>query len=268
MTSPKIMGILNCTPDSFLDGGKYSGVSALADRAFQMENEGADIIDIGGESTRPGAAPVEIDEELRRTIPVIEAIRKRSGAAGIPISIDTTKARVAMEAVTAGATMINDVSGFRADPEMAVVAAEMKVPVVLMHSRGTPQTMQTMTDYRNVVDDVMAELKQSVDRAHKAGLKKDQILIDPGFGFAKTFEQNIEMLRNLKRFREMGYPIMIGLSRKNFVGIMTGEEKASGRLAGSLALAFYAAMQGIDILRVHDVAETRDVVLAFRRLFN
>ena len=268
MNPPKIMGILNCTPDSFSDGSERRGAINCAptfvDRALQMINEGADIIDIGGESTRPGAAPVEIDEELRRTIPVIEAIRRQSG---IPISIDTTKARVALEAVTAGAGMINDVSGLRADPEMGAVVAEMRVPIILMHSRGNPQTMQTLTDYKNVVDDVIAELKSAIDSACQSGIKPDQILIDPGFGFAKKFEQNVELLKNLKRFKSMGYPLVVGVSRKNFIGVITGEEKPANRLTGSLAAAFYAATQGADILRVHDVCETREM-LAFARIFN
>lgn len=254
MNRPQIMGILNCTPDSFYDGGKYSSAQALVERGLEMFSEGADWIDVGGESTRPGASPVSVGEELERVIPVIEGVIQKGVKA---VSIDTTKSVVAREAIRAGASMANDVSGLRADPEMVKQIAAAGAHIVLMHSRGTPQTMQGLTQYDDVVADVMRELKGSVDRTLAAGIDRSKIIIDPGFGFAKTAEQNLRLLRELAKFCGLGFPVMVGLSRKSFIGAVTGDESPSERLAATLAAACFASLEGASYFRVHDVAETR-----------
>lgn len=261
---PQIMGILNCTPDSFFDGGKYVTTDALVNRGLTMMEEGADWIDIGGESTRPGAEPVSENEELKRVIPVIEGLAQ----AGVKnLSIDTTKALVAREALRNGVAMINDVSALRADPQMVdVIRTSCGVKVVLMHSRGDPQTMQSLAHYEDVVTDVIGELRRSVERALTAGIERTQIMIDPGFGFAKDFRQNVCLLKNVGRFKEMGFPVMVGISRKSFLGQMVNRSAPADRLYASLGGAFYAAEQGVDMLRVHDVKETREMLEVLKGL--
>jgi dihydropteroate synthase len=246
------MGILNITPDSFSDGGVHLELTTAVHAALEMEADGAAIIDVGGESTRPGAEPVDAAAEIARVVPVIEGIRKRSD---VPISIDTTKAAVAQAAIDAGADIVNDVSALRRDPEIAAVVARTGVPVILMHMRGEPRTMQTMTQYDDVVADVAHELHEFVDAARAAGV--DQILIDPGIGFAKTFDQNLELLARCNELASIA-PFVIGASRKAFIGHLTGRESGPARAIGSLAAVAAAHRGGASIVRVHDVTETVD----------
>lgn len=250
---PRIMGILNVTPDSFSDGGQHATLSAALARARAMAVD-ADILDIGGESTRPGADDVPVAEEIRRTAPVIRAIRD----AGIttPISIDTRKAAVAAAALDAGADMVNDVSALRHDPELAGLVAARGVPLCLMHARGTPKTMQQAPAYDDVVFEVMESLAQSVAQAAAAGIARAQLIVDPGIGFAKTGDHNLTLLRNLSVLHDLGLPVLLGASRKRFIGTIGGAEAAPDRMPGSVAVALYGAAQGAQILRVHDVAET------------
>jgi len=243
------MGILNVTPDSFSDGGVFATLDAAADRARQMVDEGADVIDVGGESTRPGAVDVEVDEEIRRTAPVIEKI----SSLGVPMSIDTRKATVAKAALDAGATLVNDVSGGRFDEAMLPLVADRRVPIVLMHMRGTPKTMDSLTDYGDVVDDVRGELAERVAAAKHAGVDESDIMIDPGLGFAKTPSQSIELLRRIDELHTL--PLVVGPSRKRFIG-----GALEDRLAGTLAAVAWCAMHGVDVVRVHDVGEARRVV--------
>ncbi len=250
-----IMGILNVTPDSFYDGGKYLDTGYAVKKAFSMIREGADIVDIGGESTRPGAKPVKAEEELERVIPVIEKIRARSP---VPISIDTRKSDVARAALNAGADMINDVSSLRYDARMAHVAADLDVPVVLMHMRGTPETMQKNPVYGNLVEEIKNELDSHIENAAASGISRDKILIDPGIGFGKTRADNFTIIRNLHRFAELGCPILIGVSRKSFIGwaLDLPENK---RLMGTAAAVAASILNGAQIVRVHDVGKMRDV---------
>lgn len=255
---PKIIGILNCTPDSFFSQGPHEvAPTAFVNHAMQLISEGADWLDIGGESTRPGAKPVSAKEEINRVLPVIREIRKKSS---IPLSIDTTKSSVAEIALQEGVNCVNDVSGLRADPEMISVVKKHKAKVILMHSRGTPETMQGMTDYQNIVEDVYDELNQSVQKAINSGIEKQNILIDPGFGFAKTAEQNILLLKNLKEFKKMGFPLVVGVSRKSFIGKILNQPDPKDRLYGTLACHLYASLNGADYLRVHDVRATKEMV--------
>jgi dihydropteroate synthase len=259
----RIMGILNVTPDSFSDGGAFFETNTAIERALAMERDGADIIDVGGESTRPGARDVSVDEEMGRVIPVIEAITK---LLGIPVSIDTRKSAVAEEAIKAGAAIINDVSGLKSDPKMASIAAKHNASVVIMHMRGSPHDMQANTAYKDVVRDVIAELQSSIDAAQQAGVSKDAIIIDPGIGFAKTAEQSIEILARLDEFKALERPICIGTSRKSFIGSIVGEADPGKRLAGTLATCAFAVMKGANILRVHDVKEVRAVVAVIENI--
>jgi len=248
------MGILNVTPDSFSDAGVHFDHPAALHGAMQMIEDGAHIIDIGGESTRPGSEAVSIDAELERVIPVIREIRRRSD---IPISIDTRKARVAEGALDAGADMINDVSALRHDPDMRVVAARRGVPVILMHMRGEPRTMQQDIHYDEVVGDVARELIAWRDDAIAAGIDREQILVDPGIGFGKTFDHNVEILNRCDELAPIA-PLLIGASRKAFIGHLTGHPTPSKRVAGSLAAVAAAYRGGAAIVRVHDVRETLD----------
>lgn len=248
----RVMGILNTTPDSFFDGGSFIKPADVLAHAARMVEEGADLIDIGGESTRPNAKKVSLEEELDRVLP---AIRLISGKLPVPVSIDTTKASVARAAVAAGASIINDVSGGREEPEILNVAAQTGASLMLMHSRGNPQTMQALTDYSSVVDDVIFELKKTIESATAAGVHLDRIVIDPGFGFAKNTEQNLQILRNLERFKQFDHPLLVGISRKSFLGTLVNKAP-QGRLAASLAAQFFAMLRGADIIRTHDVAET------------
>ncbi len=245
-----VMGILNVTPDSFSDGGRFFDPAAALEHAQQMAADGADIIDIGGESTRPGAEPVTLEEELRRTVPIIE---KLSGELDIPISIDTYKPEVAREALDAGAVMINDINGLR-EEKMVELAAEKDVPVVVMHMKGTPRDMQKNPTYEDVIAEVCNWLGDQAKRAVQGGLSKNRILIDPGIGFGKTLEHNLEILRRLAEFKSLGHPIVLGTSRKAFIGAILGLP-SDERVEGTLATVVYGITQGANIVRVHDVKE-------------
>jgi len=249
------MGVVNTTPDSFSDGGRFDTLEKAFDHARQLIREGADILDIGGESTRPGSQAVELDEELRRTIPLIRAIREVST---IPISIDTNKPGVMRAAVEAGASLVNSVWALQLDDSLAV-AAELGVPVCLMHMQGTPATMQKNPQYGDVVAEVKEFLARRIDAAVEAGIELEHIIIDPGFGFGKTIEHNLLLLRSLAEFRKLGTRVLAGLSRKKMIGTIL-QKPMDQRLYGSVALAVMAAMQGADILRVHDVAATADAL--------
>ena len=251
-----VMGILNVTPDSFSDGGRFADPDIAAEHALEMIAQGADIIDIGGESTRPGAEPVSVADEIQRTLPVIERIRAHSN---IPISIDTMKAEVAVAAITAGADIINDVSAFEADERMVEVAAETGAGVILMHMRGTPRTMQHDPAYEDVVAEVSDYLKQRADHIIARGVRRESVVLDPGIGFGKTEEHNVELLRQLPALARCGFPVLVGASRKRFIGSITGRSLPAERRAGSLAVAAWSAANGTHILRVHDVIDTCDV---------
>lgn len=253
VTQPQIMGILNVTPDSFSDGGRHADVDTACAAALQMVADGATIIDIGGESTRPGAAEVPEAEEILRTAPVIEAIRAQSQ---VPISIDTRKATVGLEALEAGANLVNDVSGFTFDPALAPLAAQASVPVCIMHAQGDPATMQEDPQYADVLLDVYDYLDAQIDRLEAIGVVREQIVIDPGIGFGKTLEHNLTLLRNLSLFHGLGCPILLGVSRKGFIGKIGEEPQAAARAPGSIAVGLAALAQGVQLLRVHDVAET------------
>ncbi|HDM08739.1 MAG TPA: dihydropteroate synthase [Candidatus Omnitrophica bacterium] len=257
-----IMGILNITPDSFSDGGKYLDISKAVDRAMEMVDQGVDIIDIGGESTRPGAKSVSVDEELQRVIPVITAIRKKIN---IPLSIDTQKAEVAKQAIKAGADIINDVSALRFDPMMAEVVRKFNVPVILMHMKGRPRTMQRAPKYGDVVSEIYNFLANRIEWAKQRGIDEDKIIIDPGIGFGKTLEHNLEILRRLREFRSLGRPILIGTSRKSFIGMILNLPPQE-RLNGTLASCALAIANGADILRVHDVKEVKELAKVMDRL--
>ncbi len=251
-----LMGILNVTPDSFSDGGQFNTVEAALIQARFLVAAGADILDIGGQSTRPNAADVGLDEELDRVIPVIKAIRQEMD---IPISIDTTRAMVARAAIAAGADVVNDISGATYDPEMLPAVAELGVPLILMHIRGTPQTMQQMTDYEDLIGEILAFLKQRVEAAIAHGIDPSQLAIDPGIGFAKTYDQNLEILRHLPEFRSLGRPILVGPSRKSFIGHILEQPDPKQRIWGTSAACCAAIAGTADIMRVHDVREMKDV---------
>lgn len=249
---PLVMGILNVTPDSFSDGGVHFDQLKAVHAAMQMEDDGAEVIDVGGESTRPGAETVGVDEEISRVVPVIEEIRKRSD---IPLSVDTTKAAVAEAALAAGADIINDVSALRRDPAMKGLAARRGVPVILMHMRGEPKTMQDLAQYDDVVADVGRELHGFVAGAVGAGIGAEQVMIDPGIGFAKSWEQNLELLARCHELTAIA-PVLIGASRKAFIGHLTGQSAGPKRMVGSLAAVAAAMRGGAAMVRVHDVQET------------
>lgn len=251
-----VMGVLNVTPDSFSDGGEFLYPAKAIERALQIERDGADILDIGAESTRPGSAGVSVAEELRRLLPVLEALR---GKLTIPISTDTRKAEVAEAALRAGAEILNDISGLTHDERMAEVAARYRVPLVLMHIRGTPRTMQKKPFAREVLADVTAGFRRSVGIARKAGVAKSQIILDPGIGFGKSHAQNYELIANLPVFATLGYPLLIGTSRKGFLGATLARDgkpaSPSERLWGTAATVTASILGGAHIVRVHDVAE-------------
>jgi dihydropteroate synthase len=250
-----IMGILNVTPDSFSDGGKFFKLEDAVRQGINMAEEGADIIDVGGESTRPGSNPLAVEEESSRVIPVIEALSKEID---IPISIDTYKAKVAKEALDAGAQMINDISALRFDPEMKNVAAKHNVPIVLMHIKGTPKNMQENPWYEDVFSEITEYLRESIKIATEAGIDSGKIIIDPGIGFGKRLEDNLNILKNLKKISILGCPILIGCSRKSFIGKIL-DLPVEERLEGSLAALAVAIMNGANIVRVHDVKESKRV---------
>ena len=250
------MGILNVTPDSFSDGGAYGSVGEAVARGLRMEAEGAAILDVGGESTRPGSKPVPSDEEMRRVIPVIRGLAAKTKAV---ISVDTTKADVAREAAAAGARMVNDTSALAADPGMAGVVRDTGCAVVLMHSRGTPETMQDDPRYGDTIGELTVELSERLEAAVAMGIDPERILVDPGIGFGKRLHDNLALHRHLDRLRVLGRPIVFGPSRKSFIGSLTGAPPA-GRAFGTAAAVAAAVLRGAHVVRVHDVKEMRDVV--------
>jgi len=255
-----LMGVLNVTPDSFSDGGDFNTTESALAQAENMVKSGVDIIDIGGQSTRPGAAEISLTEELNRVIPVVEMLRQKADIfADTPISVDTTRAEVAKAAVAAGADLINDISGATFDSEMLSTVSKLGVPIIFMHLRGTPQTMQKMTDYRDLIGEIGEFLESRIAAAVAAGIDKSQIIIDPGIGFAKTYSQNLEILRELPKFSFLECPILVGVSRKSFIGQILNQPLAKQRVWGTAAACTGAIANSADILRVHDVREMHDV---------
>ncbi|MFQ3617838.1 MAG: dihydropteroate synthase [Cyanobacteriota bacterium] len=257
-----LMGVLNVTPDSFSDGGQFDQLGSALQQAHRLVKDGADVLDIGGESTRPQAEAVALAEELRRVVPVIQAIRQ--GAADFAplntlISVDTTKAAVARAAIAAGADLVNDISGATFDEAMLPTVAELGVPIVLMHIRGTPKTMQQLTDYSDLVGEVYDFFARRIEAAIAHGIPHHHIALDPGIGFAKTAAQSLELLRRIEDFKPLGCPILIGPSRKSFIGHILNQPDPQQRIWGTAAACAMAIAHGADILRVHDVAEMRDV---------
>lgn len=253
---PLVMGVLNVTPDSFSDGGRYLDPGAAVKHALEMVEEGADLIDIGAESSRPGAEPVPESEELRRLIPVVQEVCRQ---VRIPVSVDTAKAAVAGAAIEAGAAMVNDISACQADPSMANVVAEAGAGLVLMHMQGTPRTMQQAPRYGSVVDEVREFLRARMQAAVRAGIAADHILLDPGIGFGKNLEHNLMLLAGLDAFQSLGRPILVGVSRKAFIGGVLGR-RTDDRLMGTAAAVAAAVLRGARVVRVHDVKAMRDVV--------
>ncbi len=257
------MGILNVTPDSFYDGGRYATKDEALGRARRIAEEGADIIDVGGESSRPGARPVSAQEEIDRVCPVIEAI---AGEIDLPISVDTCKAAVAEEALRCGAAIVNDISGMTFDPRMPGLVAEKGCHVVIMHMRGTPETMQVAPQYDDAVREVYDRLDELAGAALARGVKKEKIIIDPGIGFGKTVDNNYEILSNLACFKRMGFPLLVGLSRKSLIKKLFEGGAGADTLPGTIALNSIAALYGADIIRVHDVKQHREALKAVERL--
>ena len=255
---PLIMGVINVTPDSFSDGGLYLSTAAAVAHARQLIAEGADLLDVGGESTRPGAAPVTLEEERRRVLPVLEAL----AGAGVPLSVDTQKPELMRAAVAAGAAMVNDVNGFQAPGALAAVA-DSNCAICIMHKQGDPQTMQQAPQYADVVAEVRGYLQQRIAAAERAGIARDRIVVDPGFGFGKALDHNLELLRRLDSIAALQVPVLAGLSRKSMIGRLTGRD-AGDRVAGSVAAALLAVQRGAAIVRVHDVAATRDALAVWQ----
>ena len=250
---PFLMGVVNVTPDSFSDGGRFLAADAAVAQAERLAEEGADLVDLGGESTRPGAAAVDEAEELRRVVPVVERLRARGFR--LPISVDTCKARVAQQALAAGANLVNDVTGLR-DPALAAVVAAAGVPVVVMHLRGTPADMDRHATYRDLLGEVIGELRQGLDRASAAGIPQERVILNPGLGFAKTPAQTVELLARIGELRALGRPLLVGPSRKRFIGELTGAPVGE-RLPGTLAAVTACVLAGVELVRVHDVAAAR-----------
>lgn len=259
---PLVLGVVNVTPDSFSDGGRFLRAEDAIAHGRRLSEEGADLIDVGGESTRPGAAPVAETEELRRVMPVVEAL----AALGVAVSIDTAKAGVARRALEAGAVVVNDISAGRFDADLPGVAAACGAGYIAMHMRGTPPTMQDAPEYADVVGEVQGFLEERAQALTRAGLAREAIAIDPGIGFGKTVEHNLALLRHLSRLVEMGWPVAVGVSRKSFIGRLTGDPPPGERLPGSLAAALWAVLQGVHILRVHDVAATRQALTVWQSI--
>jgi dihydropteroate synthase len=259
LSKPRVMGILNITPDSFADGGRYNHIDSAVLRAEEMAAQGADIIDIGGESTRPGARSVPENEELDRIIPVIEKV---SAVVDVPISVDTSKPGVMRAAVGAGAAMINDINALRTEGAVQTVAG-LGVPVCLMHMQGEPRTMQQAPEYADVVTEILDFLRQRVSECAQAGMQRSHLLVDPGFGFGKTLQHNMQLMRSLSVFKELNLPVVVGFSRKSMLGFLLGGEQPAPveqRLYASLAAVAWSVLQGVHIMRVHDVAATVDVI--------
>ena len=256
---PALMGILNVTPDSFSDGGRFDDLSRAVDRALQLEADGASIIDIGGESTRPGAPVIDAAHELRRVMPVIEALQ---GRLGVPISIDTGKAAVAREAIAAGAEIINDVTGLEGDPQMIPLAVDSQVGVCAMHMRGNPRTMQLDPVYDDVVAQTLEYLRLRRDVLEQAGIAPSRVCLDPGIGFGKNHPDTFRMLRHVDRYHALGRPLLIGHSRKGFLGRLIGDPQRD-RTAGTLGVALACALRGVQVIRVHDIATLRDALRGF-----
>ncbi|MEG4046186.1 dihydropteroate synthase [Microcoleus sp. Pol17_C1] len=255
-----LMGVLNVTPDSFSDGGDFYTIESALAQAENMVKSGVDIIDIGGQSTRPGAVEISLAEEIDRVIPLVQILRQKAEIFGsVPISVDTTRAQVAKAAVEVGADIINDISGATFDSEMLSTVAKLKVPIILMHIRGTPQTMQKLTDYQDLIGEIKEFLESRIAAAVAAGIDKSQIIIDPGIGFAKTYSQNLEILRELRKFSVLNCPILVGVSRKSFIGHILNQPEAKQRIWGTAAACTGAIANSADILRVHDVREMGDV---------
>ena len=252
-----LMGVLNITPDSFSDGGEFNTASAALTQAQQLVAAGADIIDVGGQSTRPGAGEISRQEELDRVLPVLQVLRSEIA---VPISVDTTRSAVAKAAVTeTGVNLVNDISGATFDPDMLSTVAQLKVPIVLMHIRGNPQTMQQLTHYQDLIGEIYQFLADRIAAATKEGIAPSQLIIDPGIGFAKTYTQNLEILRCLPAFRSLGCPLLVGPSRKGFIGHILNQRNPKARVWGTAAACCAAIANGADILRVHDVEAMREV---------
>ena len=251
-----IMAVLNVTPDSFSDGGSYNSVDVAVEKAMEMIAQGADIIDIGGESTRPGSKPVSFEEELNRTVPVIKALRKVSE---VPISIDTTKSEVALKALKAGADIINDISGFKIDPNMKNVAAETGAGSMLMHMRGTPQTMQNDLHYDDLFGEIKSYFDDIITDLEKSGISRDTLMIDPGIGFSKNVEQNLQLINHLDQFLDFNVPILLGTSRKSFIGKVLDIENPSDRVWGTAASIAIGICRGASVVRVHDISQMAQI---------
>ena len=262
LSKPRVMGIVNITPDSFSDGGLWLDPDAAVERGMAMAAMGATILDVGGESSRPGAEPVSSEEELRRVLPVVEALSKRSTAL---ISIDTTKPAVALEAVRRGASIVNDITGLQ-NPEMLEVLRQTGAGAVAMHMKGTPTTMQQAPVYEDVVREVRAFLEESLLRCEKAGIKRERLALDPGIGFGKTLEHNLRLLRELKSLHALGRPLVLGVSRKSFLSAVSGCTSVEERLWPTVALSSFAMNQGVSVVRVHDVAPNVEALRASRAI--
>lgn len=256
---PLLMGIVNVTPDSFSDGGKFHDPSRAVDHALQLADEGADLIDIGGESTRPYSQPVTVEQELERVLPVIEAVRCHSE---IPVSVDTSKSKVAESALQAGAEVINDVTGLSGDPRMVEIARQSQAGICAMHMQGTPANMQDSPSYQNVVEDIYNYLEQRLSALIESGIQRDRICLDPGIGFGKTHQHNLTLVAECGRFHDLGQPVLVGHSRKGFLAKVLGDPEAD-RLAATVGIALVLATRGIQVIRVHDVKPVRDALRLF-----
>jgi len=265
LNESKIMGILNITPDSFYDGGRYIEIDKAVERGIQMVKEGVDIIDIGGESTRPFSEPVSEEEELKRVIPVIEKLRKLTD---VPISIDTRKSKVAEEALKRGANIVNDISGLRDDPKIKEVVKKYNAGCIIMHIRGTPKDMQENPYYKDTIKEIREEIEERVELALASGIEKERIVIDPGIGFGKRVVDNLLILKNLEEFKKIGFPLLIGHSRKSFIGKILNLEKPEERLVGTLGITAYLYLKKVHIVRVHDVKETKEIFEILKAILN
>ncbi len=261
---PKIMGIVNITPDSFSDGGKYFSTDAAVEQGMNLYEQGADLLDIGGESTRPGSKSIDAKEEMRRVIPVIKRLKEELK---IPVSIDTTKSVVAKAAIDNGADIVNDISALTHDPRMPDIIKRYRTGVVLMHMKGTPKTMQKAPVYGDVIADILSFLEQQADYALQRGIGREHIIVDPGIGFGKTLKHNLLILKHLKAFKALGFPLIVGASRKSFIGRLT-DTVVEQRIHGSIATAVWAAAHGVDIIRVHDVKETKQALLMIKHIMD